>query len=338
MRRLNLLFYIIFPFSVLSVHAQRAVVTDSLYANGYLITMQPGYGPNTKYWDGGILGGPVKLSIQKDKKKSTIDLNFFGKAEVLATGEGTKVSKQKISFPMDISPGSDYQLMLLTAADSAGNFTLYSGYAFLPEVKKWKLIGTCKVAEYSRYLHPVSTIESYVKNQAGTAVFKETWVMERNGRWKDISGKNATPPEINLANHVDSAARIPVEASIIQKRAATDMKALVAGPEGLYYTIQEKGSGRPVQVSDTVKLYYKGYLLENGQVFDQTKDNNPARFPLSRLIRGWQIGVPLVHVGGKIQLVIPSHLAYGIRTRSPKIPPNGILVFDIEVLETTPAR
>jgi FKBP-type peptidyl-prolyl cis-trans isomerase len=338
MRKFSIVLTVLFLFPFFSLNAQRAIVTDSLYAIGYLITIQPGYGPNVKYWDGGILGGPAKLSIQKDKKKSSIDLNFFGKAEVLATGEGTKVSKQKISFPLDIAPGSDYQLMLQTAADSLGNFTLYSGYAYLPELKKWKLIGTIKVAQYARYLHPVSTMESYVKNQAGTAVFKENWVMERNGRWKDLNGKNAKQPDINLAHHVDSAARVTVDAGIIQKRAATDMKALTAGPEGLYYTILEKGTGKPVQVTDTVKLFYKGFLLENGEVFDQTKDKNPARFPLSRLIRGWQLGVPFVNEGGKIQLVIPSHLAYGIRTRSPKIPPNSILVFDIEVLDTTPAQ
>jgi FKBP-type peptidyl-prolyl cis-trans isomerase len=51
------------------------------------------------------------------------------------------------------------------------------------------------------------------------------------------------------------------------------------------------------------------------------------------LIRGWQIGVPLCKVGGKIRLVIPSNLAYSIRTRAAKIPPNSILVFEIEVVD-----
>jgi FKBP-type peptidyl-prolyl cis-trans isomerase len=67
-------------------------------------------------------------------------------------------------------------------------------------------------------------------------------------------------------------------------------------------------------------------------VFDQTNDK-PATFPLNRLIKGWQIGLPACKVGGKIHLVIPSSLAYSIRTRSPKIPPNSVLVFDIEVVE-----
>ena len=59
----------------------------------------------------------------------------------------------------------------------------------------------------------------------------------------------------------------------------------------------------------------------------------PATFPLNRLIKGWHIGVPLCKVGGKIKLVIPSGLGYSVRTRAAKIPPNSILVFEIEVLD-----
>ena len=66
-------------------------------------------------------------------------------------------------------------------------------------------------------------------------------------------------------------------------------------------------------------------------MFDQTKDK-PAIFPLKRLIKGWQIGLTMCKVGGKIRLIIPSAIAYSIRSRSSKIPPNSVLVFDIEVL------
>ena len=94
----------------------------------------------------------------------------------------------------------------------------------------------------------------------------------------------------------------------------------------------KEGNGRQVSVNDTVTVYYKGYLLKDGSIFDQTKDK-PATFPLKRLIMGWQIGVPLCKVGGKIKIIIPSNLAYSIRTRGAKIPPNSILVFEIEVVD-----
>jgi FKBP-type peptidyl-prolyl cis-trans isomerase FklB len=59
----------------------------------------------------------------------------------------------------------------------------------------------------------------------------------------------------------------------------------------------------------------------------------PATFPLNNLIKGWQIGLSLCKVGGKIRLIIPSGLAYSIRNRATEIPPNSILVFDITVLD-----
>ena len=80
---------------------------------------------------------------------------------------------------------------------------------------------------------------------------------------------------------------------------------------------------------------YKGQLM-NGEVFDQTKDK-PATFPLKRLIKGWQMGLPFCRQGGKIRLIIPTSLGYGIRNLG-VIPPNSILIFDVEVLEIKPMR
>ena len=99
----------------------------------------------------------------------------------------------------------------------------------------------------------------------------------------------------------------------------------------------KEGTGRQVSLNDTVTVFYKGYLLKDKSVFDETKDK-PAIFPLKRLIMGWQIGVPLCKVGGKIKIIIPSSLAYSIRTRAAKIPPNSILVFEVEVVEAKPVQ
>lgn len=100
--------------------------------------------------------------------------------------------------------------------------------------------------------------------------------------------------------------------------------------QGLFYKIIKEGNGATVSINDTLIVNYKGQLL-NGFVFDENKDK-PVTFPLKRLIKGWQIGLPLCKQGGKIRLIIPSSLAYSIRN-SAKIPPNSVLIFDIEVLE-----
>jgi len=75
---------------------------------------------------------------------------------------------------------------------------------------------------------------------------------------------------------------------------------------------------------------YKGQLMD-GSVFDETKEE-PATFPLKRLIKGWQAGLPFCRQGGKIRLIIPSALAYSIRNLG-IIPPNSPLIFDVEVVE-----
>jgi FKBP-type peptidyl-prolyl cis-trans isomerase len=159
----------------------------------------------------------------------------------------------------------------------------------------------------------------------------QVWCQRQNGSWKNMLQSNFALPIVNLYSHVDSLEQLQLEKkqitqAIIDNKADTKLEY-----NDIYYTMLKEGTGKQVSVNDTVTAFYKGSLLD-GSVFDSTKDK-PATFPLNRLIKGWQIGVPLCKVGGKIRLIIPSNLAYSIRTRSPKIPPNSILVFEIEVVD-----
>lgn len=143
-------------------------------------------------------------------------------------------------------------------------------------------------------------------------------------------------PVINLMRHVDSLVSIEIDKKIILGKIA-NKKETYKEEQGVYYSILKEGNGKKIDVADIVTIFYKGYLLQDDSIFDQTKDK-PAIFPLNRLIKGWQIAVPKVTVGGTVRIIIPSHLAYSIRSRSFKIPPNSILVFDIEVIETKPTH
>ena len=87
---------------------------------------------------------------------------------------------------------------------------------------------------------------------------------------------------------------------------------------------------RPVS-SDVVTIHYTGRFID-GRVFDSSRERGePATFPLPRLIRGWQEGVPMMRVGETWEFVIPSNIAYGERYREP-IPANSTLLFEIELL------
>jgi FKBP-type peptidyl-prolyl cis-trans isomerase len=94
---------------------------------------------------------------------------------------------------------------------------------------------------------------------------------------------------------------------------------------GLYYKMQTEGSGGQPTIYSTVMVYYTGKFL-NGEVFDDN-DGRVATFPLQGVIKGWQIGIPLIKKKGVATFYIPSGLAYGPQGRG-SIPPNEVLVFE----------
>lgn len=102
---------------------------------------------------------------------------------------------------------------------------------------------------------------------------------------------------------------------------------------GLHYIIEKPGGTYRANIHSLVSALYKGYLV-NDTVFDQTTltYNNPATFALTSVIKGWQEGIPLVGVGGKIKLLVPSALGY-VSAEKPGIPANSVLIFDIEVVD-----
>jgi len=106
-------------------------------------------------------------------------------------------------------------------------------------------------------------------------------------------------------------------------------------PTGLVYVEQEKGTGPQPKEGDKVRLHYTGKLLD-GSIFDSSVDKGtPFEFSIGRgmVIKGWDTGVPLMHVGSKGILVIPFEQAYGERGAGDRIPPNSTLVFELELLE-----
>ena len=108
---------------------------------------------------------------------------------------------------------------------------------------------------------------------------------------------------------------------------------VVTLPSGLQYSVIKEGTGPKPELTDTVKCHYHGTLI-NGKVFDSSVDRGqPAQFPVSGVIKGWVEALPLMPVGSKWKLFIPSELAYGDNQAGPAIGPGSTLVFDVELLE-----
>lgn len=109
-------------------------------------------------------------------------------------------------------------------------------------------------------------------------------------------------------------------------------KGIKTTKSGLQYQVLKEGKGNSPSADATVKVHYRGTLI-NGTEFDSSyKRDQPAEFPVSGVIPGWTEALQLMKPGGKWKLYIPPGLAYGDMGR-PSIPPNSVLIFEVELLE-----
>ncbi|XP_023175618.1 39 kDa FK506-binding nuclear protein [Drosophila hydei] len=93
------------------------------------------------------------------------------------------------------------------------------------------------------------------------------------------------------------------------------------------------GNGPEAKQGKRVSVYYIGRLRNDNKIFDSMKKGNGFKFALGagEVIKGWDVGVCGMKVGGKRRIICPPHMAYGARGQPPTIPPDSTLVFDVEL-------
>lgn len=121
------------------------------------------------------------------------------------------------------------------------------------------------------------------------------------------------------------------DVATIDKYLADHSITALSDESGLRYEITTAGTGVKPTLSSTVTVKYVGKFLDSGSIFDQS--TNAVSFPLANLIKGWQIGFPLLAKGSKATLYIPSGLGYGKQGYPPTIPSNANLIFDVELID-----
>lgn len=143
--------------------------------------------------------------------------------------------------------------------------------------------------------------------------------------------------------------RLAEEDKIIQDYIAEKGLDAQKTESGLYYVIEEEGTGDPVTPGTTMYVDYAGYLID-GTLFDTSiesvarendifNENRPSYEPLpvnvgmGQVIPGWDEGLLLLKKGSKGKFIIPSPLAYGENGAGAMIPGNSVLVFDVDVAD-----
>ena len=101
----------------------------------------------------------------------------------------------------------------------------------------------------------------------------------------------------------------------------------------MQYKIITEGSGPIPKSNDMVNVQYRGTLV-NGKEFDSTakRGGQPAKFAVSRVVRGWAEALQMMKTGSKWELYLPSTLGYGDNGFGPNIEPGSTLIFELELV------
>ncbi len=328
-------------------------------------------------WDAG------NEAVNRSKVADSNKVKLIAKGDgVFADDFGNEGTGGHSHWRYNWKSGITYKMLVTALMDSASQTTTYTGYFFVPEQQKWKLIASFRAPKDGK---PLRNLYSFNENFVGIngqlqryAYFGNQWGQRENGTWMELTESNFSydatgkagdridygggmeggmfylwnggfkpanakfgdrfirpaknnKPTIDFTKNADSAAQASLDQQLIFNSIKNKQFDTMGNRSGVFYNILREGTGSTVSVTDTITVFYKGFLLKDGTVFDQTKEK-PATFPLSRLIKGWQLGLSNAKLGSKIQLIIPSGLAYTIRNRSQLIPPNSVLVFEIELL------
>lgn len=100
---------------------------------------------------------------------------------------------------------------------------------------------------------------------------------------------------------------------------------------GLQYKVIDPGKGKTPKATDTVRVHYRGRLIDGTEFDSSYKRGEPAEFPVGGVIKGWTEALQLMKEGAKYELYIPSDLAYGENGAGRDIPPNATLIFEVEL-------
>ncbi|CAN5469751.1 hypothetical protein BH09BAC4_BH09BAC4_17040 [soil metagenome] len=313
---------------------------DSVKISQLLAKVSTGDFQSRKPVKAGLRSSLGTISLNARGQQKNVVFSFPIGAQVVGKGINVQESgRGELSWNFAWKPNTIYQLMLIVAlsADTTAKNMLYSGYLFLPDENKWKLIGSCLIDGQRTTLKNPATFTSVNHKADSVARFSEVWLRRTDRSWKNLLSTAVPAPVITFKDaYVDSDEQYKRETKQIENAIAEGKSEKLTYKDGIYYAIMREGTGKQVSLTDSIVVFLNGYQFHNKALFMQQLDK-PATYPLTKLIKGFQLGLPLCRVGSKIKLVIPSLYAYNIATSSPLFYPNSTLAFEVELLDVKPA-
>ncbi|KAL2352099.1 hypothetical protein BJ546DRAFT_238735 [Cryomyces antarcticus] len=172
-----------------------------------------------------------------------------------------------------------------------------------------------------------------LKNNAGEAVAAEN----KTGKKDEISPAKSDK-KVQFAKNLEQGPTPSPKVDAKTDTAKTDKPKGSLGVktvQGVKIDDKKLGTGPAAKKGDRVGMRYIGKLEKDGKVFDSNKKGKPFTFKLGsgEVIKGWDIGIAGMSVGGERRITIPAALGYGSKGAPPSIPGNANLVFDIKCIE-----
>jgi FKBP-type peptidyl-prolyl cis-trans isomerase FkpA len=173
----------------------------------------------------------------------------------------------------------------------------------------------------------------WMKKEAGVMFDQEIVMVKVKGQAEAFKEKAAK-----------GKAQMEADEKLLKAYFAKNNIKAIKHPSGMYYTMNKVGTGDTARIGKKVSVNYTGKTMD-GKKFDSNVDSafkhvEPFSFNLGQgqVIPGWDVGVGLLKKGSKATLYIPSPMAYGERSPSAAIPPNSVLIFDVEVKDIKDAE
>ena len=158
-----------------------------------------------------------------------------------------------------------------------------------------------------------------------------------------LHGKKSTQAD---QQQVQTYVRSVMEAATTHNQAAAKEflahnakeKGVTSTASGLQYKIIAAGNTKAATIlpADEVTVQYRGKLLDGSEFDSSYARGQPATFPVTGVIKGWQEALVLMKPGAKWELFVPPDLAYGASPK-PGIPSGSLLIFDVELVSVKPS-